>query len=344
MPPVTRTLPSVRIETPGQNMSCAVLLTVAPVTWPVVRSSTAVWVYGDAFEPSKFMEAASSADHRTSRLPGTSAAATGMIGKPIVAPQLPTVAALAAAAALAITVRTPLGRPARTIRATATARSEDDASDRAVSRTARTVRGWKATFFTVAFADHRPYATGAPKCTPSVERVTRNRPIRPGDLRPLRGVALRPDTTVRLGQHDRQRLRKADALGQAGALPVGRSVLAQHGCGAVPGHRTRRGDLPAAGGAVRARTGSRPPSEVAPCAPSPTRTCPRWLSACRLTCCRRPMRARLHRALLPAPRPAPLRVGRRRTYPNQTPSYQSPFALSYSPLKSNTAIRDRSYH
>ena len=181
-------------------MSCAVLLTVAPVTWPVVRSSTAVWVYGDAFEPSKFMEAASSADHRMSRLPGTSAAATGMIGMPIVAPQLPTVAGPAPAAAPATTVRTARRRPARAILAIVTARSEADASDIAVSRTARTLRAWNATSLTVEFGDQVPYATGAPKWTPSVERLTRNRPIRPKNCRPLRGVAVNPDTTVRAGK------------------------------------------------------------------------------------------------------------------------------------------------
>ena len=84
------------------------------------------------------------------------AAATGMIGKPIVAPQRPAVAGLAVAAAVAIAVRTPFGRPARAILASATARSDLDASESAVSRTARTVRGWNATFFTVVLADHVP--------------------------------------------------------------------------------------------------------------------------------------------------------------------------------------------
>src|SRR4029077_12463951 len=87
MPPVTSTSPLGRIDTPGQNMLCAVLLIVAAVTAPVVRSRIAVCVYGDVSEL-KFRS--SSADHTTSLLPGMRAAATGTSGKPIVGPHLPT--------------------------------------------------------------------------------------------------------------------------------------------------------------------------------------------------------------------------------------------------------------
>ena len=87
MPPVTITSPSGRIETPGQNMLCAVLLIVAAVTAPVVRSRIAVCVYGDVSVPKS---RASSADHTTSLLPGISAAATGTNGNPIVGPHWPT--------------------------------------------------------------------------------------------------------------------------------------------------------------------------------------------------------------------------------------------------------------
>src|ERR1700727_3097030 len=203
MPPVTSTSPLGRIDTPGQNMLCAVLLIVAAVTAPVLRSRIAVCVYGDVSEPKL---RSSSADHTTSLLPGMRAAAAGTSGKPIVGPHWPTTdgpgnglapapivggawppADRSADAGGAVTLGAPAVAPGRapvsTIFAAATERARIGETDNAVNRTARTARGIHATFLSVAFACQRPYATVRPNLLPSCDRVTRNRPISPSRLR-----------------------------------------------------------------------------------------------------------------------------------------------------------------
>src|SRR5579862_8490716 len=149
IPPVTRISPSGRIETPGQNMLWAVLLTVDAVTAPVVRSRIAVCVYGEEFDPKL---RSSSADQTTSLLPGISAAATGTSGKPIVGPHCPTIdgfVEVVVACAESIALRScGVGRraPDSTIRAAAIAVFRAGDTDSAVIRTARTSCALHATF------------------------------------------------------------------------------------------------------------------------------------------------------------------------------------------------------
>ncbi len=160
MPPVTMTSPLGRIDAPGQNMSWAVLLTVALLTAPVAKLRIAVWVYCSAAELSKL--SSESADHTTSLSPGTSAAATGTSGKPIVGPHSPMADGLVEASAMCAAPAsgagggTPRTAPASTSREMSTARAPREDSDRTVSRTARTSCSTQPTRFRLRFACHLP--------------------------------------------------------------------------------------------------------------------------------------------------------------------------------------------
>src|SRR5579862_3834758 len=183
IPPVTMTSPSGRIEAPGQNMSCAVLLTVELLTAPVARLRIAVCVYCSSLVPSKLSSA--SADHTTSLSPGISATATGTSGNPIVGPHWPTTDGLVEPLAILTPLWSraggdcPCGAPASTSREMSIARSADEDTDSAVSRTARTSCATQPTRFRFRFACHVPYATGAPKWLPSLDSRTTKRPITP---------------------------------------------------------------------------------------------------------------------------------------------------------------------
>src|SRR5919205_2592605 len=82
---MTMIRPSGSIEMPGQNMSWPVFDTSVWDTSPVVRSNMDVWVRPP---PPAYM-AGALADHVSSRLSGSSAAAAGTIGKLMVGPQDP---------------------------------------------------------------------------------------------------------------------------------------------------------------------------------------------------------------------------------------------------------------
>src|SRR5579871_5683337 len=129
---------------------------------------------------------ASSADHTSNLLLGSSAAATGTSGNPIVGPHWPTTEgfvlrteALTAglAAGLAAGEFT-TGAPRRKIPAAATEVPEPAANETAVSLTNRVVTDWIPTCFVSDVFAHVPEET-VPKCTPSLLTLTSNPPITP---------------------------------------------------------------------------------------------------------------------------------------------------------------------
>src|SRR5689334_20857416 len=187
-PPVTMMSPFGNTATPGQNMSCAVLLISRGLTWPVVRSKIAVCVCAAPREDHiVWFE-----DHTSSLLFGNSAAATGTSGNPIVGPHWPTSEGSVLNVG-GLTGASTDDAPCSEIPATATEVPEPAANDRAVSRTKRVVTGWIPMCFLFVVLAHVPDAAGV-KCTPSALTLISNRPITPAGRLPCRGSYATSDT------------------------------------------------------------------------------------------------------------------------------------------------------
>ena len=199
MPPVTMISPSGRIETPGQNMLWAVLLIVAGLTAPVVRSTIAVCVIRGVPVPKLRF---SSADHTTSLLPGINAAATGTQReadrRPPLADDRRTRRPRGGACRRDRVPRRAAARglPVSTILAPATDVAPPGETESTVSRTARTRSALHATFLSLVFACHYRRRRRAGTACRLVDRVTRNRPTSPG---PARGKYVRPETSSAAG-------------------------------------------------------------------------------------------------------------------------------------------------